>query len=206
MIRFYKTPAVIKWIYPSRVWSLDSLDTIYLTFDDGPDPVVTPWVLEELNKADAKATFFCLGRKVSANPHLIKKQLEGGHLIANHTFDHPNGWRTNRRQYLEQCSRCELELEKLGVSNAIFRPPYGKITGKQVRSLKKQIVMWSHLSWDFDPSLNRSKALSILKKAKPGSIITFHDSLKAYENLRILLPELLKHFRDRNLNLATLIE
>jgi len=206
MIRFYKTPAVVKWIYPSRMWKLESSDTIYLTFDDGPDPEVTPWVLEELKKADAKATFFCVGRKVSANPNLIERQLKEGHLIANHTFSHLNGWGSSKQHYLEECSRCDLELEKIGVRNTLFRPPYGKMTSAQARSLKKQIIMWSHLSWDFDPSLNRSKALSILKKAKPGSIITFHDSLKAYENLRALLPELLEHFRDRNLNLATLTQ
>ena len=204
MIRFYKTPPLFRWMYPSRVWRMKSDDAIFLTFDDGPHPVVTPWVLEELEKVGAKATFFCLGKNLEGNEALIPKLTNGGHLVANHSYEHKNGLRTNSTEYQEDVMKCDASLERLGIHNEFFRPPYGKMKSRQARTLDKKVVMWSHLSWDFAPSLNLAKSLSAMKAAGPGSILTFHDSWKAFDNLRVLLPELLEHFRAKGLLFKTL--
>ncbi len=204
MIRLYKTPPITKWLYPQRVWSLNSSSSIYLTFDDGPNPEVTPWVLDQLNQIGAKATFFCLGKNIERNQSLAKDVLSSGHLLSNHGFNHLNGWRTSDEEYVSDVKKGDQVLRELGVQTEMFRPPYGRIKSSQARMLGKQIIMWSHLSWDFDHSLDVCGSLSSLKKAKTGSILTFHDSSKAFRNLRMLLPELLRHFDKCKIKLTTL--
>ncbi len=205
MIHFHNTSPLIKMVYPSMVWQKKAEQSIYLTFDDGPDGDVTPWVLQELNHFNAKATFFCLGKNLKKYPELTKRIIDEGHLIANHTYSHLKGWSTNNSAYLADIDKCDKELIKLGVSNNLFRPPYGRIKRKQLNLLKnREIVMWNRISRDFDPELNIHRAIQSMKKSKPGSILLFHDSKKAFGRLKSILPEVLNHFNKLGLTFSTL--
>ncbi|MEO9485010.1 MAG: polysaccharide deacetylase family protein [Ekhidna sp.] len=195
MIRFYKTPWITKRRYPELVWQLPSRNTLYLTFDDGPNPTVTPWVINELRKVDAKATFFCLGSNIQQHQNLAKALIEEGHAIGNHTQNHLDGWKTLSSEYQDDILKCDEELMNLGVHNQLFRPPYGRIKKSQIKKLRnRKIIMWSHLSWDFDGKSNTQQSIEKLKKAEEGSILVFHDSAKAFENLQVILPEILSFF------------
>ncbi len=205
MIRLFKNPAFFRILYPSLIWDKKSRDSIYLTFDDGPDPLVTPWVLEQLRKCQAKATFFCLGKKLKDNTKLIARLLDEGHLVANHSFSHLNGWSTTSRDYIDDITKCDQELLGYDVKNNFFRPPYGRITRNQLKLLTdRKVVMWNRMAWDFDAQLNVPKAIRSMKKSKPGSILLFHDTAMAFENLQLILPEILKHFSNQGLALRTL--
>lgn len=198
MIRYFRTPWFTRLWYPELFWRIPSADAIYLTFDDGPHPKVTPWVLETLKEFNAKATFFCLGKNLEANADIAKRIMQEGHQIGNHTFKHSNGWKVLNWDYQEDIRACDAELMKLDIHNQLFRPPYGRIRKSQLSSLKnRRIVMWSHLSWDFDQKLNVEKSIRQLKKAGPGSILVFHDSAKAFNNLKEILPEILSHFQAK---------
>ncbi|MCC7523793.1 MAG: polysaccharide deacetylase family protein [Chitinophagaceae bacterium] len=192
-----KTPWWLKKLYPSCIWEMPSDEKkIYLSFDDGPHPQITPFVLDELKKFDAKATFFCLGKNVANYGDTFRRILNEGHAIGNHTFHHKNGWKTNDREYFQ-----DIAAAKKYIDSALFRPPYGKITPWQVRNVKKNlqmhIVMWSVLSADFDAKINPETCLqNTLLAAKPGSIIVFHDSEKAWTNLAYALPRVLTHFSE----------
>jgi peptidoglycan/xylan/chitin deacetylase (PgdA/CDA1 family) len=184
---FIKTPWIVKQIFPSYIWDLPSDEkTVYLTFDDGPHPTVTPWVLEELKKYNAAATFFCIGNNVEKHPGVYQKILSEGHAVANHTFNHVNGWHTPKEKYLE-----EVEATAALVESNLFRPPYGRIKTKQAKLISPayKIVMWDVLSGDFDPLFSPKQCLdNVLDHVGPGSIIVFHDSEKAFPNLRYALP------------------
>jgi peptidoglycan/xylan/chitin deacetylase (PgdA/CDA1 family) len=200
MIRFYKTPWITRVWYPSFKWKIQSNNSIYLTFDDGPDPEVTPWVLAELAKVQAKATFFCLGKNLEKHPTLGQHILKEGHQIGNHTFNHLKGWKSSDNDYLNDIAHCDQQLNAIGSGSKLFRPPYGRIKKKQIQKLhNKTVIMWSHLSWDFDPELNTKVSMEKLKNAKPGSILVFHDSAKAFENLKQILPKILSHFKAKGL-------
>lgn len=196
-MRFYRTPRFISLLYPELTWRIRSEDAIYLTFDDGPDAEVTPWVLEILGQFDAKATFFCLGKNLEANPEMGKRIMDEGHQIGNHTYSHLEGWKTKDLQYLEDVKLGEEVMAELGMKSNLFRPPYGRIRKRQIKILDRKIIMWSHLSWDFDQKLNVEKSIRQLKKAGSGSILVFHDSSRAFKNLKKILPEILLHFRDK---------
>lgn len=205
MMKFGKTPKALQWIYPSLIWRKSSKNCIYLTFDDGPNPQVTKWVVDELSKFNAKATFFCVGENVLIRKHLVQLLTKNGHQVANHSFSHLNGWYTNTQTYLKDVSECKSILQSEGIETNYFRPPYGKLRWSQIRKLSDhKIVMWSHLAWDFDSKVNIEKSLECLKRAKPGSILTMHDSMQAFENLKIILPELLKHFHCRGMSFQRL--
>lgn len=210
-----KTNALIKKIFSSYVWDIPNLENkIYLTFDDGPTPEITEWVLEELKKYNAKATFFCIGNNIEKYPEIFKKVINDGHSIGNHTFKHLNGWQTSTNKYFENVNLCESsilnlksnpsvsELPKqiLNLQSKLFRPPYGKIKILQSRKLRQlgyKIIMWDVLSADFDTSIYKKKCLNnVLKYAKSGSIIVFHDSLKAFPNLEYTLPKALKYWAE----------
>lgn len=197
MIRFYKTPWFTRLWYPDLVWSIQSQNSIYLTFDDGPTPKITPWVLDELKNVKARATFFCIGKNLEANPELGKRIIEEGHQIGNHTYSHLNGWKTTTSNYLEDVRLGEEVIREQGVDSTFFRPPYGRIRRGQIKRLSKKLIMWSHLSWDFDSKLNVEKSISKLKCAKPGSILVFHDNEKSFENLKVILPEILAYFHAK---------
>lgn len=190
-----KTPKILKRTYPKCIWDIPTVDkTIYLTFDDGPTPKVTDWVLDELTKYKAKATFFCIGKNVIENPELFARITNEKHAIGNHTFSHTNGWKTKEYSYLKDVIKCQQI-----VKTKLFRPPYGKLTRMQTNSIHKKfkIVMWDVLSADFDKTISPEKCLqNVLKNTTKGSIVVFHDSLKAEKNLKVALPKMLKHFSE----------
>ncbi len=196
---FFKTPGWLMRWFPSMTWEKDtSSKTLYLTFDDGPVPGVTPSVLEMLEKYQARGTFFCVGDNVKKHPRVMDEVIAAGHSFGNHTFHHMNGWNTPTESYWEDVLRCEQIMNEHGVYPAFFRPPYGRIRRGQRRLVqqKYEIAMWSHLSGDFDPALDIKQSVKALKKADKGAILVFHDSFKAETNLKRLLPEVLSYFSD----------
>lgn len=211
---FAKTPGIFRLLYPKRLWALSRNEkNIYLTFDDGPIPEVTPWVLEQLKEYHAKATFFCIGKNIQKHPEIFRKIIAEGHSVGNHTFHHLNGWKTEISKYVENVEKTGKQMtddggQLLKNTELIFRPPYGKITGKQAKLLQKkgyQIIMWDVLSGDFDQSISQEKCLeNVLKNTKPGSIVIFHDSIKAEENLRYVLPKTLAFFKERGFDFKSL--
>jgi peptidoglycan-N-acetylglucosamine deacetylase len=200
-----RTPELIKPLFRDLLWDLrDDSKDVYLTFDDGPIPEVTPWVLDRLAEFHAKATFFCLGRNARRSPAILDRIRQEGHSIGNHTWDHPNGWDTPLFTYLRNVQRCQ---EVTGTK--LFRPPYGRITWEQSRVLATRytIVMWEVLSADFDQQLDgQSCARNVIDHASPGSIIVFHDSLKAWDRLSVALPAVLRHLCDRGLAMKPIPE
>lgn len=198
---FVKTPWWLKKVYSSYMWNIKTKEKIiYLTFDDGPHPVATPFVLDELKKYDAKATFFCIGKNVIAHPDIYMRIITEGHAAGNHTQNHLNGWKTKDDVYLADVA----EAGKF-IDSSLFRPPYGKITSFQAKhisnALKKDdpaIVMWDVLSGDFDNEITKEKCMeNVIMNAGKGSIIIFHDSQKAYERLSYCLPLALKYFTEK---------
>lgn len=185
-----KTPWLLKKLYPQLIWDSDKRDrTIYLTFDDGPIPIVTPFVLNILERYKAKATFFCIGENATKHTDIFAKVKMAGHAIGNHTFNHLKGWDTADDVYVQNFVKANELLH-----TSLFRPPYGRIKRSQIKLLKHQqpnlkIVMWDVLSGDFDTNLSAEKCLqNVLKHTEPGSIVVFHDSLKAFERLEYVLP------------------
>ncbi|MFD2517662.1 polysaccharide deacetylase family protein [Salinimicrobium flavum] len=206
-----KIPNIIKRLYPKRVWDGPATGKkIYLTFDDGPIPGVTPWVLEQLKQFNAKATFFCIGENVEKNPGIFREVIAAGHMTGNHTYNHLNGWKTTGKRYLENTllareimernsPRQELTTgENLDAHLVLFRPPYGKIRESQARQLQKRgfrIVMWDIVSMDYNLNISPERCyLNVRENAGSGSIIVFHDSQKARRNLEYALPKSLEHF------------
>ena len=193
MLRFVTPPYLYRAFYSDLVWNMDAVEkTIYLTFDDGPTPNVTEQVLNLLKAHQAKATFFCLGKNVKENPELFQSILNHGHAIGNHTYSHVNGWNASLDTYLEDVDKCS-EL----VQSKLFRPPYGKLKPSQRDHLlnKFKIIMWSVLSYDFDTGVYPEICWNYVKEnTKAGSVIVFHDSLKAKQNLLFALPRLLEHY------------
>lgn len=200
-----KTPQFIQKLFPNFTWRIPSAEKqIYLTFDDGPIPDVTPWVIEQLKAYNAKATFFCVGDNVSKNPEVFKQILDEGHKVGNHTYNHLNGWTTDNVKYFLNVRRCAHQIK----SN-LFRPPYGRLMPKQAEFLQRhyRIVMWDVLSGDFDPDISAEQCLSnILKNAKPGSIVVLHDSLKAKDKLHFVLPKVLEYFSEKGFRFCHLEE
>lgn len=204
MLYFAKTPWWLKSLYPGCVWDIPVAEKIlYLTFDDGPNPTATPYVLDELKKYNAKATFFCIGKNVIEQPAIYRRILDEGHRVGNHTFNHYNGWKVRDEQYLQNILQAGKHID----SN-LFRPPYGKITRFQVKLLSGiknspgssnfRIIMWDVLSGDFDTKLSCEKCSSnVIKNVRPGSVIVFHDSEKAFPRMKDALPKVLGHFNAK---------
>ena len=207
-MKFYtvKTPKLVKWLFPSLVWEFSVTEKkIYLTFDDGPIPQVTPWVLKQLSHYNAKATFFCIGDNVQKYPEIYNDVISHGHSVGNHTQHHVNAWKVSNASYISDSIQCSKTLENAlkssqKTSTNLFRPPYGKITPQVIKKLENldyQIIMWDVLSGDFDNSIAPEKCLkNVLNNTEAGSIIVFHDSLKAYDKLTYVLPKVLKHFSN----------
>ncbi len=196
-----QTPDLIKKIYPSLIWEKKSQDELFLTFDDGPHPEVTPWILDLLDHYQAKATFFCVGENLAQFNQTAIDTVNRGHKLGNHTNHHENGWKTKTREYLKSIYECnELFTEIQRRKNELFRPPYGRIKRSQILELKSdyRIIMWSHLAGDFKKKLDVSKSIRMLKKTRPGSIIVFHDNEKSFENLKAILPACLEHWSSLN--------
>ena len=192
-----KTPYLVKlFSNKNLIWDFKSVDkSIYLTFDDGPTPGITEKVLTILDEFNAKATFFCLGKNVKDNPDIFQKIITQGHSVGNHTYDHFNGWKTNENEYLLNIKKAEKYI-----SSNLFRPPYGRIKKSQIQNIKNKykIILWTVLSGDFDKNISKEKCLSnVINYAQKGSIIVFHDSIKAKEKILFALPEVLKYFSDK---------
>tara|TARA_B100000795_G_scaffold3499_1_gene2394 strand:- start:14775 stop:15437 length:663 start_codon:yes stop_codon:yes gene_type:complete len=213
-LSFYlpKTPSIIRRFFSNYIWrfSLEKKE-IYLTFDDGPTVEITEFVLNELKKYNAKATFFCIGKNAQQHPEIFKKIRINGHTIGNHTQQHLNGWKTDRNAYVENVLECEQnitiildqtqELETERTAPKLFRPPYGKMKKSQTIALLKKgykIIMWDVLSADFDEKICKEKCLqNVLENTQNGSIIVFHDSKKAAEKLKFVLPIVLAEFSSQ---------
>lgn len=200
-----KAPLIIQKLFPSIIWRMSGIEKkIYLTFDDGPIPIVTPWVLETLALYNAKATFFCIGNNVLKHPEIYSEIIKQGHKTGNHTQNHLNGWKVLNKNYFQDIEECT----KL-VRSGLFRPPYGKIKPSQIKRLKHnyKLVMWDVLSRDYDQSLSVENChKSVIREAKPGSIVVFHDSIKAESRLRGSLPAVLEHFKKQGYEFARLEE
>lgn len=209
-LRFYKTPRGLPVLLPGLTWRCPTpRNLIYLTFDDGPVPTYTPFVLNQLAQYQAQATFFCVGDNLRKYPDLAQQVASAGHSLANHTYHHLQGWQTPTSAYVQNVHLCRSELEKitLGKKNNLFRPPYGKISWAQFRALKSayQIIMWDVLTYDFDNSLSEKECLQqSIKNTQPGSIVVFHDSQKASRNLQYVLPRFLAYFAQMGYRFAAL--
>ncbi len=198
-----KTPKTVKKLLRNFIWEVpNSNNTIYLTFDDGPIPEVTEWVLDILKEENIKATFFCIGDNIQKHPTIYQRILNEGHKTGNHTFNHLNGWETKTKNYIENVKQGQTEHLKLKTENSwLFRPPYGKMTlsqSKKIQKLGYKIVMWDVLSYDFKPSITAEKCKeNVLKNTTAGSIIVFHDSIKAEKTLRKILPEVIQELKNK---------
>ena len=200
---FIKTPWLLKKIYPDFLWKIATKEKVlYLTFDDGPHEAATPFLLDELKKWNAKATFFCLGKNVVNQPAIYRRILEEGHSVGNHTYHHLNGWKTDDTTYINDIVEASQHI-----SSRLFRPPYGRIKKFQAKILQRKqnqthqlfsIVMWDVLSGDFDIDLSPQSCLqNVINKAESGSIIVFHDSTKAWSRMSYALPKVLQHFTEK---------
>lgn len=200
-----KTPRLIQRIFKNYTWrfSLDKKE-IYLTFDDGPTPEITEFVLNELQKHNAKATFFCIGKNIKNHPEIFQRIISDEHSIGNHTQNHLNGWKNNTKDYINNVLEVEKTLQLLNLQTfnlKLFRPPYGKIKRNQARKLRDlgyKIIMWNVLSADFDTSITKEKCLeNVLKNTINGSVIVFHDSKKATKKLKFVLPKVLEYYSKK---------
>ncbi|MBL7473909.1 polysaccharide deacetylase family protein [Robertkochia sediminum] len=210
----FKTPYLVKRFFSTLLWEMEKeKQGVYLTFDDGPTPEVTPYVLDLLDTYDAKATFFCIGKNIQTHPEIFKDIVKRGHSIGNHTFNHLNASKTDQDTYLKEVQKTETVIRELRDQSPperskLFRPPYGRMNTALSKALIKEeyrIVMWSLLSADFDPELNTEKSLRNLKThSREGSIIVFHDSMKAYQNLKALLPGYLEFLKKEKLEMKGL--
>jgi peptidoglycan/xylan/chitin deacetylase (PgdA/CDA1 family) len=201
-----KTPWLLKFFFKYRIWSYPKgQNCIYLTFDDGPTPGVTDWVLDTLKKFDAKATFFCIGKNVAAHGKLYNRILNEGHGIGNHTNNHVNGWKTNTRDYLKNVSKASEYI-----NSKLFRPPYGRTSFKQSAALRKlgyKIIMWDVLAMDWDKTLSSDSCYkNVVNYTEDGSIIVFHDSVKASKNLKEILPRVLTDFKHKGFSFKIIKE
>ena len=213
-----KTNRVIKKLFSNYVWDIPNNENkIYLTFDDGPTPEITTWVLDQLEQYNAKATFFCIGKNIEQHPEIFNKIIESDHATGNHTFNHLNGWKTEDKEYIENIETCKTTISNLqseinpdisGLKSKIFRPPYGKIKRVQAKKLRQKgykIIMWDVLSADFDQSITKEKCLNnVISNTQSGSIIVFHDSVKAFKNLEYVLPRVLQYLAENNFSFETI--
>ncbi|WP_458627842.1 polysaccharide deacetylase family protein [Winogradskyella sp. PC D3.3] len=199
-----KTPGFVKTLFPNFIWNINTKNKeLYLTFDDGPTPNITEWVLSTLKTYNAKATFFCIGNNIEKHPDIFQTIISEGHAIGNHTYNHLKGWKHQTKTYLKdiELTQALINSECINLKPSklqLFRPPYGKFKSKQSKQLQAlgyKIVLWEVLSYDWDISVSEATCLNnITSSAKEGSIIVFHDSLKASRNLKSVLPKVLKHY------------
>jgi peptidoglycan-N-acetylglucosamine deacetylase len=197
---FIKIPWIAKQFFSSYIWSIDTTEKeVFLTFDDGPHPSITPWVLGQLRLYNAKATFFCIGKNVTEHPDVYKQILIEGHATGNHTYNHVNGWKMNAKKYLE-----DIEKATPLIQTNLFRPPYGRIKSNQAKQIvdamhcsSARVIMWDVLSADFDQTITKEECLkNVLDNYTKGSVIVFHDSEKAFSHLKFVLPKLLGHLQQ----------
>ena len=200
---FVTIPKFIQALFPSLVWRKETLDNeIWLTFDDGPTPEVTPWILSVLKKENVKATFFLVGQQIEEFPELVGAIIKEGHTIANHSYSHKNGWLTNKEKYLEDIENCQALMP----NNKLFRPPYGKITKAQIAVLKEKykIILWDVLSYDFKQNTSPKKVQeNIIQNTTSGSIIVMHNNQMSFKNLEPILEKTIQQLRAKGYNFST---
>ncbi|PKD20638.1 polysaccharide deacetylase [Salegentibacter salinarum] len=243
---FIKYPSILRKLYPNRITRIQGKKSIYLTFDDGPVPEITPWVLEQLKRYNAKATFFCIGDNIRKNPEIFQQLSKENHSIGNHTFNHLNGWKTKTEVYVENIIKTEKSLlenkkkkekreERRAIKNQpqdsrretqknpkpatcnsqsetstqkLFRPPYGKIKNSQASALvtlNYKIVMWDVISGDFENRISKENCLkNVIDNASVGSTVVFHDSRKAFKNLKYTLPKVLEFYAEKGFSFKAL--
>lgn len=198
-----KSPWWLHSLYPKLVWHKPVDEPlVYLTFDDGPTPEVTEWVLNQLAKHGAKATFFLIGKNVVEHPDIFKKTKDAGHSVGNHTHNHLNGWKHDTEAYLQNVQLCTEQVD-----SHLFRPPYGRVKYSQSKALRMDfdIIMWDVLTGDFDTSIDGEKCFQNLRKnVRPGSIIVFHDSVKAWPRLQYALPKTLEYLKEKGFRMEAL--
>jgi len=203
---FIKTPNLIKVLFKNWIWSFSKHEkVIYLTFDDGPTPEITDWTLNQLEKHNAKATFFCIGKNIVEHPEIFQKIIDNGHAVGNHTNNHLNNWKTTSTNYLKNIKDADKNISPFidtkSSTSKLFRPPYGKLglnSSKKLRNLGYKIIMWDVLSADFDITISPEKCLNnVMANVESGSIVVFHDSIKASNNLKYSLPRVLKHYTEK---------
>ena len=194
---------ILQTLFPDLIWNIpNEKNKVFLTFDDGPDPEVTPWVLDLLNMYNAKATFFCLGKNVERHPDIFQRIKDEGHAVGNHTYSHLNGWRTRNEKYFK-----DIECADNLIQSNLFRPPYGRIKPTQIRVLKEKyrIIMWDVMGGDYSEKINGEKSAgNVLKWSRSGSIFVFHDIKQAFKNLKVALPRIFNGFRKRGLNFGVI--
>ncbi|MBN8578539.1 MAG: polysaccharide deacetylase family protein [Cytophagales bacterium] len=208
-MNLFRTPFFLPWLYPRLTWRVPTSEKkVFLTFDDGPVPGPTTFVLATLQQVKARATFFCIGDNVRKHPRVFNEILQAGHVVGNHTFNHLKGWNTPLQLYLDNIQQCTAAFSQhenwikpgnqLAGNNIAFRPPYGRITRAQINALQHhyRIVMWDVLTNDYDKSLSPERCLQGTRQAtRPGSIVVFHDSYKAEKNLTYVLPRYLDYLQ-----------
>ena len=220
----HKTNFLMRALYPDFIWKIPTREKeIFLTFDDGPIPEITEFVLEQLNKYHAKATFFCIGGNIEKYPNVFQKIVNQQHTIGNHTFNHLRGWDTEDDSYINNFKKCEdiivercsildvgdttIENRQSNIKHRKFRPPFGRIKRSQAKEILKshEIVMWDVLTGDYDQNFSKERVLSkALQHTEQGSIVLFHDSIKASKNMMYALPILLEHFSERGFTFKSL--
>ena len=198
-----RPPQILRKLYRGSLWRMNQNEqNIYLTFDDGPIPELTPWVLDVLKQYNIKATFFCVGENITKHPEIFQRIINEGHQVGNHTYNHLKGWKTTNAIYFDNISKCQ-EL----THTDLFRPPYGRITKSQYKHLllNYRIAFWDVLTYDYDALISPEKCLSnSVEYTRNGSIIVFHDNVKAQKNLKFALPQYIEHFLKLNYKFATL--
>lgn len=193
---YFRIPRILKKLFPKLIWEFPDSPDVFLTFDDGPTPEITPWVLEQLRQYNAKATFFCLGKNVEQYPEIFQQILDEGHAVGNHTYSHQKGWEMKNWRYIE-----DVDFADDLIHSNLLRPPYGRIKPVQVRLLGERynLIMWSVLSQDYSSLVSPRKCLhNVTGHVYPGSIVLFHDSKKAFRNLRYALPRTLQFLQEQN--------
>ena len=198
-----KPPGFIRFFFPSLIWKKKSSEKkIWLTFDDGPLPKVTPFILNILKKENVKATFFLVGEKIEKYPKLFNQIIKEGHIVANHSYSHKNGWLYNNKKYFNDIQKCQ----ELMPENKLFRPPYGKISPLQIREIKNhyKIILWDVLGWDFLTNITAKKVKgNILKNTVPGSILVLHNNQKSLEKLKPILKETIQNLKQKGFLFST---
>lgn len=197
-MKLFRTPKVFRWIFPRRIWGFSSSEPkVYLTFDDGPTEGLTDWLIEELSKHDAKATFFCVGENVRRQPNLTKKLIERGHVVANHTMKHEKGTSTSKSEYL-----ASIQETSTLIDSKLFRPPYGRMpwTFTKAVSQRYRIIMWTWLSYDFDESVSVQKIIAQADRIKAGDILVLHDNKRVEERVKLILPEVIRIVKSKGLH------
>lgn len=201
-MKIFRTPIYFPWFFPRRMWGFSSdSKSVYLTFDDGPTPELTNWILDFLNKEQIPATFFCVGSNAKIHPELINRMVSEGHAIGNHTMRHEKGTKVSRSEYVNSIDEASNYID-----SKLFRPPYGRLPMIYGRSIRKnyKIVMWSWLSYDYDTEVPITKILEEANRVKAGDILVVHDNEKVMDRIKVLLPKMIEVIREKELNFAVI--